>query len=90
MSIEALLVIVGGFATLGISINAFFLKGIYSQINDVNVRMSGLISNAEHTNHEIERIEKSNSEEILRMREKIHNINNILQKQSLEIERLKR
>lgn len=80
--------IVGVFITLGISINAFFLKGIYSELNAVKIQMATILSNAAHTENEMNRMEEHYEAEIQRLRDRIHTINNHLQKNELRLSRL--
>ena len=39
--------IVGAFLVLGLGINAFFLRGIFQDLNDVKVQLAGMTENSE-------------------------------------------
>lgn len=89
MSIEALITIVGAFGVTALAINAFFLKGIYSELNDVKIQMASMISNADHLHVEIARVNTEAQNEIEYLRKKSHGFANQFQIIMLEIERLK-
>ena len=54
---ELVLAIVGSFGTLALSINAFFLKGIYTDLNDVKIKMAQIFENAKNKDKRISAIE---------------------------------
>lgn len=90
MNIEALVTIIGGLIVLALSINAFFLKSIYSEVNYVKIQIASLIAGIEHIHAEITRVEKYSVEEIKALRTKHHTMANALQALLLEVERLKK
>lgn len=54
---ELVLAIVGSFGTLALSINAFFLKGIYTDLNDVKIKMAQIFENAKNKDKRISALE---------------------------------
>jgi len=83
MQIEIVLSIVGSFGTLALAVNAFFLKGIYTDLNDVKLKMTSIYSDSKHTSHEIERLDK----ELGRLRKKSHEDSNLIQVLITKLER---
>ena len=71
MSIEMVLTILGGFSTVGLGINAFFLRGIFLDLNAVKVSQAIIIANSESKEKRIAEVEK----EVKDLRNKYHAIN---------------
>ena len=69
---------------MALSVNAFFLKGIYSDLNAVKLQMTAIYSDSKHTNHEIERLDI----EINKLRNKAHEDGNLLQVLIIKVELL--
>lgn len=89
MNIELIITIIGSFGLLALAINAFFLKGIYTELNSVKVEIAGMISNVDHIQAEITRVNNSAHAEIAYLKNKSHTLANQLQSILLEIDRLK-
>lgn len=58
MKLEILLTIVGFFGTLGLTINAFFLRGIFSDLNEVKIRLAEIMARSEARNEKLLFLEK--------------------------------
>lgn len=69
MTDQALL-IVGSILTVVMSINAFFLKGVYSDMQFLKVELAKLITNHDNTKNDA----MENSKEIYRLRERVHSL----------------
>ena len=67
------------FIAVGLTINAFFLRGIYSEVNAVKVTMAEIFADTKHSKEEIDNL-----------RERYHNLVNELQTVKLQIEKLSR
>ena len=70
------LYILGSFGTLALGINAFFLKGIYSELNGVKIKMTEIYTDSTHANKEIDIL-----------RDKYHNLVNEVQTLKLKLEK---
>ena len=57
-----LLSIIGIFITIGLSINAFFLRGIFVDLNDLRVRFAEIATNGKNTARRIENLEDTEKE----------------------------
>ena len=90
MSIEVLVSIVGAFGVVALSINAFFLKGIYSELNIVKIQIASIISGSDFIRKEIERVERESQNEHLMHRKKHHEIANEIMSIKLKIQRLEK
>jgi len=90
MSIEVLITIVGAFGIVALSINAFFLKGIYSELNVVKIQIASIISGSDFIKKEIDRIERESHEEHLLHRKKYHEVANEMMAMKIRLERLER
>lgn len=75
--IDNLLTIVGTFGTIALGINAYFLKGIYSEVNDVKIKMTEIFVESKHSREEIDLL-----------RDRYHKILNEVQKNSLRIHKI--
>jgi sensor histidine kinase YesM len=75
---ETVLIIVGGFITVGVAINAFFLKGIYSELNDVKLQMVKVISSSDFLKSDLLELEKDHRK-----------LSDVVNSLILQIERLK-
>ena len=58
MKLEILLTIVGFFGTLGLTINAFFLRGIFSDLNEVKIRLAEMMARSEARSEKLLFLEK--------------------------------
>lgn len=75
MDIGIILAIVGAFLTLGLSVNAFFLKGIYTKQLEIELKVTRLIVKDEEYSRKYNNIE----DVIKLLRERTHdNANAIL------------
>ena len=79
MSLEVLISIVGAFGVVALSINAWFLKGIYTELNDVRIQMATMISSNQYLQNVINQL----LGRVSVLEETCH-------EQQLEIERLKK
>ena len=62
---------------MGLTINAFFLRGIYQDLNDLRVKFAAMVSNAEMKSILLDRIEKiaiDNQKEVSRLRERLQKL----------------
>jgi len=57
MSIEAVITIVGGFITLGLTVNAFFLKSLMGSQNKIEVELAAISVKIENYNIRIDDLE---------------------------------
>lgn len=57
-----LLSIIGIFITIGLSINAFFLRGIFVDLNDLRVRFAEIATNGKNTARRIDNLEETEKE----------------------------
>lgn len=71
MDFTVVLSIVGGFGTLALGVNAFFLRGIYQDLNDVRINVASIITDDKSKEKRIDALEK----EADKMREKFHAMN---------------
>ena len=62
MKIEVVLSIIGGFGTLGLTVNAFFLRGIFIDLNTVKVRLAEMSARSESKELRIANLETSDKE----------------------------
>jgi len=62
MKIEMMLMIIGSFGTLALSINAFFLRGIYLDLNAVKIKLVEISTRGEAKERRIEELEKNQKE----------------------------
>jgi len=62
MELELVIVIVGSFITLGLSINAFFLRGISIDLNTVKIELAKMIERSNAKEARIENLERSERE----------------------------
>lgn len=69
---EITLGIIGTFGTLALSINAFFLRGIFKDLNAVKITLAEIITGSKDKQKRLEKTEK----EIETIREKFHALNN--------------
>lgn len=67
MKIETTLIIIGSFGTIALSINAFFLKGIYSDLNDVKIQIAKIFARSEAKEKRITDLEVNQKEMIGRL-----------------------
>ena len=74
MKIEALLSIVGFFGVVGLSINAFFLRGILQDLNDVKIKLAIMSGRDAGTEKRISDLEGETKES----RERLHALGNLL------------
>ncbi len=79
MSMEVLVSIVGAFGVIALGINAFFLKGIYSELNDVRIQMATMLSNNTFLQTKVQELET-----------RVNQHEAMITSQMLEIERLKK
>lgn len=63
MNMELLLSIVGAFLVMGLGINAFFLRGIFQDLNEVKIKLAQIFVKAAHEEKEREEL-KANQKEI--------------------------
>ena len=63
MSVELLITIVGAFGTLALTINAFFLKGIYTKQNEIEIKVVELLTKEKQKTKDIEEL-KENQKDI--------------------------
>jgi hypothetical protein len=66
---ESILSIVGAFMTLMLGVNAFFLKGIFSDLNDVKIKMASIFENANGKERRLSEAELSIKDLYARVRE---------------------
>lgn len=76
MNLEPILIIVGSFTTIGLAINAFFLKGIYTEITGLKVDIAKSITDTKSIKVHAEK----QDEEILKIRGNIHDMRNEISK----------
>lgn len=57
MGLENVLGIVGTFLTISLSINAFFLRGIFLDLNDVKVRIASIFENSKNKDKRLDKLE---------------------------------
>jgi len=72
-AIALILTIVGSFGTAALTVNAFFLKGIFSDLNDVKVVLAAMAAKSEAKEKDIE----DNAENI---KEIFHRLNKLEQR----------
>lgn len=75
MSIEIVLTIIGAFGTIALSINAFFLRGIYSKQQDIEIKVTKLIVREEAKEKRLEDLEEENK----LIRERLYKLSNKVQ-----------
>jgi len=61
-TLMVLLSVIGVFITIGLSINAFFLRGIFVDLNDLRVRFAEIATNGKNTARRIENLEDTEKE----------------------------
>ena len=69
-----ILIIVGCFLSIGMAINAFFLKGIYDRLGNVEVVQATIIADSAHIKDELDeqkQINKMLFDEINRIKERV-------------------
>jgi len=71
MSFEELLTITGAMLTLMLAVNAFFLRGIYQDLNDVRIQIATIFENSNNKETRLIAVEK----EVAALREKFHDVN---------------
>lgn len=86
MEAEIILGIVGVIGTVALSINGYFLRGIYKDLNEVKIDLAKMIENSESKEFRIKELEKEHHS----MRKKFHDVNNKIAALSLEIEKVKK
>lgn len=59
VNLQPIIVIVGAFITLGLGINAFFLKGIYTDLNDVKVEIAKIFAGSKDKDRRIAELEEN-------------------------------
>jgi len=69
MNPAVLITIVGSFLTVMLGINAFFLRGIYSDINDVKINMATIIANSKNKEKRLDDLEGNQKEIFHRLQE---------------------
>lgn len=57
-----ILSIIGIFITVGLSVNAFFLRGIFVDLNDLRVRFAEIATNGKNTARRIDNLEETEKE----------------------------
>jgi len=62
-----ILTVIGVFVTVGLSINAFFLRGIFVDLNDLRVRFAEIATNGKNTARRIDNIENNMKEVFSRL-----------------------
>ena len=65
--LSIVLTIVGAFGTIAVAINAFFLKGIYSDMNDIKVELSAMVTHSNDKDKRIDDLEENQKELFGRM-----------------------
>jgi peptidoglycan hydrolase CwlO-like protein len=70
MSYESTLSIVGAFITFGLTVNGFFLKGIFDDLNDVKLKLAEMIAETVHNKKELDKLEAELNDEVLRLRDR--------------------
>lgn len=76
MDIQTSISIIGAFVTITLAINAFFLRGIFQDLNDVKVHIAEIHADSVHRKEDIKRIES----DITSIMDKLHKHSNMLQK----------
>lgn len=74
MSIELVLAMVGAFGTIALSINAFFLRGIYTKQVEIELKVTRLIVKEEDKEKRIDRLEEFEE----KARERLHKLEGVL------------
>ena len=69
MSPEAIISIVGTFLVAALGVNAFFLRGIYADLNDVKINMAIIITNSKSKEKRLNDLEENQKEIFHRIRE---------------------
>lgn len=67
--------IIGGFLTLALGVNGFFLRGIYQDLNDLKVTVATWITGAKANKEELDELK----EEYHKFRKRFHDQNNKIQ-----------
>lgn len=78
---DVTITIVGLFGTLALSINAFFLRGIFYDLNEVKVKLAQIMENSKAKELRIEKLEAKIElldKEVERVRERIHTLDGSL------------
>lgn len=74
---DATITIVGLFGTIALSINAFFLRGIFYDLNEVKVKLAHIMENSKAKELRIEKLEAKVElldKEVGQARERIHTL----------------
>lgn len=69
MKYESILAIVGSFGTVALAINAFFLKGIYNDLNSVKINIAKIFENSKSKERRISELEANEREIFKRLNE---------------------
>lgn len=69
MKIEMMFAIIGFFGTIGLGINAFFLKGIYADLNHVKINLAKIFENSKSKERRIVELEENEKELFRRLNE---------------------
>lgn len=77
MKTEIMIAIAGSFVTIGLAINAYFLRGIFSDLNNVKINIARMFERSKHRDkkedefeNRLDRLEKENA----RIRERLHSL----------------
>lgn len=62
MKLELLVAIVGAFGTLALTINAFFLRGIFIDLNDVKIKLAQISARSESKEARLQNLERNERE----------------------------
>jgi len=81
MKLELLIALVGTFGTLALGINAFFLRGIFQDLNSVKVSLATSIANSSSIQSDVKRLEAEHE----KLRIVSHNTNNALAKLEVQM-----
>jgi len=77
MGITEVISIVGFFGTIALSINAYFLRGIYSKQIEIELKVTKLIVKEEEKDRRIDELEearKEDAKEIQKLRDRVHSL----------------
>lgn len=66
---EIVLSIVGGFGTMALAINAYFLRGIFQDLNTVKIELARMTERSDSKEKRIEYLEASQKEIFQRLNE---------------------
>jgi hypothetical protein len=76
-TLYSVLIIVGSFLSVGMLINAFFLKGIYSDLGELKIALAQIVENSKAKIRRIEELEKKTDkleQENIKTRERLHSL----------------